>query len=544
MPELLLGPLLRHVGVADATVWVETDAACEVDVLGRRSRTFHVEGHFYAIVTVRGLAPGVHPYTVALDGVTVWPDARLPVPASLIRPLDGDSIDLVYGSCRVTAPQTMPFTLPPDSHPEGRGVDALNALAVRLAGAAPESWPQALVLLGDQVYADEIPSGMRLFIEHRRATGSDHGDEVMDFEEYTRLYGQAWQDPWVRWLLSVVPSSMIWDDHDIHDDWNISESWLSHMRGHPWWKNRIVGAIMSYWLYQHLGNLSPEGLDADALLAAVRAAEDGGPLLRAFAERVSELKSGVRWSYRRDYGRTRLVVIDCRAARMLESGHRSMLDEEEWRWLEEQMQGDFDHLLLAVSTPYVLSPGIHYLEMWNEAVCDGAWGRAFASLGERLRQRADLDHWPAFRSASHRLARLIARAGSGARGPAPASIVLLTGDIHHTYIDRIVFPAADGMRSRVYQAVSSPIRNPLGTRDRRVVRLGSSRIAAWLGRALLATVRLSPPDIRWRRIAGPWFENQVSMLEVRGRGAVVRIELVSGGAQAPLFEQVAEQRLV
>ena len=34
-PALLLGPLLRHVDPVSATVWVETDRPCEVDVLGR-----------------------------------------------------------------------------------------------------------------------------------------------------------------------------------------------------------------------------------------------------------------------------------------------------------------------------------------------------------------------------------------------------------------------------------------------------------------------------------------------------------------------------
>jgi hypothetical protein len=33
MPKLVLGPLLRYVGETQATVWVETDAAAEVEVL-------------------------------------------------------------------------------------------------------------------------------------------------------------------------------------------------------------------------------------------------------------------------------------------------------------------------------------------------------------------------------------------------------------------------------------------------------------------------------------------------------------------------------
>jgi hypothetical protein len=56
--DLVLGPLLRYAAETDATVWVETDAACEVEVLGCRSRTFCVEGHHYALVHVTGLEPG------------------------------------------------------------------------------------------------------------------------------------------------------------------------------------------------------------------------------------------------------------------------------------------------------------------------------------------------------------------------------------------------------------------------------------------------------------------------------------------------------
>ncbi len=57
-PDLVLGPLLRYVGASDATVRVEADAACEVEVLGRRSRTFHIEGHHYALLHVPELEPG------------------------------------------------------------------------------------------------------------------------------------------------------------------------------------------------------------------------------------------------------------------------------------------------------------------------------------------------------------------------------------------------------------------------------------------------------------------------------------------------------
>ena len=87
--------------------------------------------------------------------------------------------------------------------------------------------------------------------------GSAPLDEVADFEEYTHLYRESWSNPDIRWLLSTVPSTMIFDDHEVHDDWNISDSWIEEMRAKPWWRERMTGAFMAYFLYQHLGNLSP-----------------------------------------------------------------------------------------------------------------------------------------------------------------------------------------------------------------------------------------------------------------------------------------------
>src|SRR3954447_8095990 len=74
MTELLLGPLLRHVDATSATIWVETDAPCEVLVSEAKARTFEVSGHHYALVVLTGLEPGRStPYEVRLDGELVWP---------------------------------------------------------------------------------------------------------------------------------------------------------------------------------------------------------------------------------------------------------------------------------------------------------------------------------------------------------------------------------------------------------------------------------------------------------------------------------------
>jgi len=46
----MLGPMLRYVGETEATVWVETDRECLVEILGRQARTFEVAGHHYGLV--------------------------------------------------------------------------------------------------------------------------------------------------------------------------------------------------------------------------------------------------------------------------------------------------------------------------------------------------------------------------------------------------------------------------------------------------------------------------------------------------------------
>jgi hypothetical protein len=556
MPKLILGPLLRWVGGTQATVWVETDAPAEVEVLGRdpaggprgRARTFHVGGHHYALVLVDGVEPGeAHQYGVRLDGEPAWPEPGSGFPPSVIRGWrPGEPLRIAFGSCRVAAPHEPPWTLPPDRNRQGRGADALHTFALRLRAGDPSDRPHLLLLLGDQIYADDTSPGVRAFISSRRDIRQPPGHEVADFEEYTRLYWESWGDPVLRWLLSTVPSAMIFDDHDVHDDWNTSAAWVREMRAQPWWDERITSGLASYWLYQHLGNLSPADLEEDPVWPAVRAAGDATGVLREFAFRADREVAGTRWSHRRDYGRVRLVVIDSRCGRVLDGGSREMVDDKEWDWIEQQATGDFDHLLLASSLPFVLAPAVHDLEAWNEAVCDGAWGRLAARVGEEIRQGIDLEHWAAFNGSFDRLAALLADVAAGRRGSAPGSVVGLSGDVHHTYLAEVAFPGEAALQSRVWQAVCSPLRNPLPASMRAAHRRAFRRPAAALARRLARLARVPPEAISWRVVQGPCFDNHVGLLELDGRAASLRVEraVAGGDGAAPArLELLYEHRL-
>ncbi len=550
MAELVLGPLLRYVSHDEATVWVETDAPAEVSVLDHSARTFEVEGHHFALVVVEGLRAGEsHPYDVRLDGHRAWPPAGDVFPPCAVRTLPREApIRIAFGSCRVSLPHHAPYTLRKDDDPRGREVDAFYALTRRMRRQDPGDWPHVLLSLGDQVYADELSPRTQAFVTARRGDSQPRG-EVADFEEYTHLYRESWLDPATRWLLSTVSTSMIWDDHDVHDDWNTSWEWVTEMRGRRWWDLRITGAVMSYWVYQHLGNLSPRELDEDDMWALAREGGDITRPLRAFALRADRENDGSRWSFCRDLGGARVIVMDSRAGRVLEDGQRAMVDDDEWGWIAEHARGGHDHLLLGTSLPWLLAPAMHDLEAWNEAVCAGAWGARASAAGERVRQGLDLEHWAAFRRSFTDLADLVREVGAGAHGEAPASIVALSGDVHHSYLARAEYPAQAGVRSAVHQAVCSPLRNPLGGREKRAIRSAMSGPAHVVTRALARSAGVPEPPLRWSVDAGPWFDNVLATLDVDGRRLSLRIDRAlppedTPGGEDGRLETVFDRRLV
>jgi PhoD-like phosphatase len=546
MPDLILGPLLRYVSETEATVWVETSAPCEVEVLGRREPTFGICGRHYALVRIEGLEPGgFYEYEVGLDGKRAWPLANHDLPPSAIRTLEaGKPIDICFGSCRVAVPHEEPYTLTQDEHPDGHELDALRVLATQMARSERDNWPELLFLLGDQIYVDEGSPQTRQRIRAKRDVSQPPGEDVLDFEEYTWLYEESWSDPLIRWLFSTVSVSMAWDDHDMSDDWNISRSWHEEMDRKEWWHERAVDGIASYWIYQHLGNLSPRELDDSEVYAKVRGNPDATEVLRGWAREIESTASGTRWSYCRDLDGSRAIFLDARAARVLTDERRSMFDDRVWEWIVDHASGDFDHLLLATTVPYLLSPGFHHLEAWNERLCDGAWGGTVARGSERLRRALDFDHWAAFQFSFQRLRELLEEVGSGKRGKPPASIVLLSGDVHHAYLCDVAFRPEAGMQSAVYQAVCSPYRNPLDSKERKVILAGFSSPFTTAARGLAQLSGVPDPGIRWRLLEGPYFDNQVGTLRLDGRKAIARLDkTIAGDDEEQALEKTFERRI-
>ncbi|MEJ7707238.1 MAG: hypothetical protein WKF82_08140 [Nocardioidaceae bacterium] len=350
--------------------------------------------------------------------------------------------------------------------------------------------------------------------------------------------------------MSTLPSSMIFDDHDIRDDWNTSVKWRREMDAKPWWHGRIVAGLASYWVYQHLGNLSPEARSHDEIWQQIKSAQaesgasvEVGALLDALAERVDAKPDTYRWSHARTIGDCRLIVVDSRAARILQEDRRSILDDAEMEWLDDQLRGDVDHVFIGTSLPYLLSTGLHQVEAWSEAVAAGAWGKRANFIGESTRRNIDLEHWAAFQDGFREVAAMVCELADGKRGAAPATVTFLSGDVHNSYVAEVKREDRSG---RILQAVCSPIRNPLPRIIRHATAFSSKNVGTGVANRLARSAKVPDPPFHWRTIKGPWFDNNLATLETQGRELWIRWErgvVRDGREEEPELEIVSEIRI-
>jgi hypothetical protein len=250
-----------------------------------------------------------------------------------------------------------------------------------------------------------------------------------------------------------------------------------------------------------------------------------------------------QWSFALDLGRTRLVMLDNRCNRVLTRRGREILPAPEWNWFVDQAHGDYDHLVVGSSLPWLMPPAIHHVEAWNEHSADGPAPRR-AALAERFRRLVDMEHWAAFQKSFSALTELFRRLGEGGEGAPghrvgaggayrpPASISVLSGDVHHSYVARADLGPA--VRTPVHQLTCSPIHNQVPAFMRPLMRFSWSRLAANTTRVMANAAGAPKPPLRWRRLAGPYFGNAVSTLRLRGTRAEMTIEGTS--ADGHLFE--------
>jgi hypothetical protein len=89
-----------------------------------------------------------------------------------------------------------------------------------------------------------------------------------ELEQHESRFAEQWEDlrqsicalTKIRRLLANVPTYMIFDDHDITDDWNLSKDWKGNVSSSPLGRHVVANGLAAYWAFQGWGNC-PETFD-------------------------------------------------------------------------------------------------------------------------------------------------------------------------------------------------------------------------------------------------------------------------------------------
>ena len=79
----------------------------------------------------------------------------------------------------------------------------------------------------------------------------------------------------VRRVLANVPTYMIFDDHDVTDDWNITGKWYDDVRGSPMGRRIVSNALAACWGFQAWGD-DPDNFDKDLVLTITQRLNEAG----------------------------------------------------------------------------------------------------------------------------------------------------------------------------------------------------------------------------------------------------------------------------
>lgn len=200
MARITLGPVIGKVTETTARVLVEVDRDAEVTcrITGADGNvstdTRRLRAGRPGVFRCTGLTPGT-PHSVAFTGLAASRVGRV-----MTFPANPSRINIAVASCNNT--------------PARGDTDLWQDLFDRYVATADVP---LMLHVGDQVYGDRAFEGaLRLLDGKSRPSRSD---ERRILEMYRQLYRWAWNHPATQAVLANVSNLMIWDDHEIRDDW-------------------------------------------------------------------------------------------------------------------------------------------------------------------------------------------------------------------------------------------------------------------------------------------------------------------------------------
>ena len=242
-------------------------------------------------------------------------------------------------------------------------------------------------------------------------------------------------------VLAHLSTLMIFDDHDITDDWNLSAQWEQTAYGHPFSKRIIGNALLAYLLCQGWGN-QPDGFGE--LVSQTQALTTGAQANALEASAQDELLEALlkfqQWHYMLPTTPA-LVVLDTRTRRWRSEftlkQPSGLLD---WEALCELQQALLDHPSAIIVSPAPVF-GVKLIETVQ---------KVFSWCGYPL--LVDAENWMAHRGAARVILNIFRHSRT------PGNYVILSGDVHYSFVYEVLIRHRNA-GPRIWQITSSGIKN-------------------------------------------------------------------------------------
>lgn len=256
-------------------------------------------------------------------------------------------------------------------------------------------------------------------------------------QELDALLGFRAQLPQVRRLLAHLPTYMIFDDHDVTDDWNLSAAWEMAAYGHPFSRQIIGNALIGYLLCQGSGN-APRLIRHHLAEPLQRWLSSGQA--DDHAQLIDTLIAFQRWDYEIPL-QPGVLVLDTRTRRWrAERNLASPSGLMDWEALTELQQRLMDRQAVILVSPAPIF-GVKLIE---------AVQKVFTACGQPL--MVDAENWMAHPGAANVILNIFRHTRT------PEHFVILSGDVHYSFVYDIDIRFRRGGPS-IWQITSSGLKN-------------------------------------------------------------------------------------
>lgn len=216
----------------------------------------------------------------------------------------------------------------------------------------------------------------------------------------------------VQRALAHVPIYMIFDDHDVTDDWNLTRGWEEQIYGHPFSKRIISNALCAYFLCQGCGN--PQDKLSHLFEQADTVFDSDGVL--AHSDFLDSLLEFSEWHYELNT-QPAVHVLDTRTQRWRSESSLNkpsgLMDWEALCELQSSMIGKDAVIMVSAAPVY----GVKFIE---------AIQKVFTIFGGAL--TVDAENWMAHRGTASVMLNIFRHIKT------PPNFIILSGDVHYSFV--------------------------------------------------------------------------------------------------------------